>query len=68
VDHPYAAYDELVPKVVTFDGCDNWARVLVRVHETFESIRIVKEGLRTIPEGPIMAEIKDPIPADMMES
>jgi Ni,Fe-hydrogenase III large subunit/Ni,Fe-hydrogenase III component G len=62
VDHPYAGYDELKPEVVTFDGCDNWARVLVRIYETFESIRLVREGLQRLPEGPIMADIKEPIP------
>ena len=60
VDHPYSAYDEIVPQVVTFDGCDNWSRVLVRVHETLESVRVIREALRRLPPGPIMAEIKTP--------
>jgi Ni,Fe-hydrogenase III large subunit len=62
VDHPYAAYDELVPEVITFDGCDNWARTLVRIQETFESIRLIRKGLDQLADGPIMAEIKEPIP------
>ena len=61
VDHPYAAYDELVPKVITHSGCDNLARVLVRIGETFESIRLIREGLRAMPDGPIMAEFPDGI-------
>ena len=62
VDHPYAAYDELIPKVITFDGCDNWARVLVRIYETFESIRLIREGLKNLPEGPIMTQIDETPP------
>jgi Ni,Fe-hydrogenase III large subunit len=63
VDHPYAAYDELVPKVIAHDGCDNWARVLVRVEELFESIRLVREGLAQMPDGPIMVNFAEEIPA-----
>jgi Ni,Fe-hydrogenase III large subunit/Ni,Fe-hydrogenase III component G len=63
VDHPYAAYDELVPKVIVHAAGDNWARVLVRIEEVFESIRLVREGLKNMPDGPIMAEIKEEIPA-----
>lgn len=63
VDHPYAAYDELVPRIITFDGCDNWSRVLVRLYETFESIRLIREGLRKLPGGPIMADTPEELPA-----
>lgn len=62
-DHPYAAYDELEPKVITHDGCDNWARVLVRVEELFEAIRLVREGLKNMPDGPIMGDFAEEIPA-----
>jgi len=63
VDHPYAAYDELETRVITHDGCDNWARVLVRVEEIFEAIRLVREGLKQMPEGPIMVDFAEEIPA-----
>jgi len=63
VDHPYAAYDELVPKVITHSGCDNWSRVLVRLEELFESIRLIREGLKMMPDGPLMAESSSEIPA-----
>jgi Ni,Fe-hydrogenase III large subunit len=62
VDHPYAAYDELVPRVITFTGCDNWARVLVRIHETLESIRLIREGLKNLPDGPIMTQVDETPP------
>ena len=63
VDHPYAAYDELVPKVIVYDGCDNLARVLVRLDELFEAIRLVREGLKQMPDGPIMVDFAEEIPA-----
>lgn len=57
IDHPYAAYDELRPRLCTQTGGDVWARVLVRLDELDESIRLVGEALRTLPEGPILAEV-----------
>jgi len=63
VDHPYAAYDELPPKVAVHDSSDIFARLMVRVEETFDSIRLVREALQQMPEGPIMAEMKEAIPA-----
>ncbi len=31
IDHPYAAYDEIVPRICVETGGDTWSRVLVRV-------------------------------------
>jgi Ni,Fe-hydrogenase III large subunit len=62
-DHPYSAYAELPPKVITYPKGDNWARVLVRLDETMESIRLVRQGLAEMPDGPIMADIDPEIPA-----
>jgi Ni,Fe-hydrogenase III large subunit len=62
LDHPYAAYDEVPPQIATQEVGDTWARVLVRMNELLESIRLVRVALSTIPEGPICAEIKEEIP------
>ncbi len=62
IDHPYAAYDEVRPRIVTQEAGDTWARVVVRVGELVESIRLVREALSKIPEGPICAETKEEIP------
>ncbi len=64
LDHPYAAYDELPPQIATQTAGDTWARVVVRVTELLESIRLVREGISVIPDGPICAEVKDEIPPD----
>ena len=62
LDHPYAAYDEVPPQIATQEAGDTWARVLVRVTELLDSIRIVRQALTTIPEGPVCTEVKEAIP------
>lgn len=64
LDHPYAAYDELPPRMVTEEAGDTWARVVVRVGELVESIRLVREAMSALPEGPICAEISEELPPD----
>jgi len=62
IDHPYAAYDEIPPRIATQEPGDTWSRVVVRVTELLESIRLVRDAVWAIPEGPICAEIKKEIP------
>ena len=62
-DHPYAAYDEMKFDVPVYDSNDVWATVLVRIVETFEAISIIRQVLNKMPEGPIMAEFDEEIPA-----
>lgn len=61
VDHPYAAYKEVGCEVVVETGEDIWSRVVVRLKETVESIRQVRDALRMMPEGPIIAVVDKPI-------
>lgn len=61
-DFPYAAYDEIPVNVCLHSDGDIWARLLVRVAETFESIRLIRAALANMPAGPLMAEVQ-PIPA-----
>jgi Ni,Fe-hydrogenase III large subunit len=62
IDHPYAAYDQLDVKIQVQDGCDSWARTIVRVLELFESIRLVRKVLDDMPGGPVMAKIEEALP------
>ena len=62
VDHPYAAYDEIPPRIATEEAGDTLARVLVRIAELLDSIRLVRDALAAIPPGPICADIKEEIP------
>ena len=62
-DHPYAAYADMKFDVPVLDGCDVWSTVLVRILETFESIRIIRQALDKMPQGPFFQEMDAPIPA-----
>lgn len=64
IDHPYAAYDDIPPQIATHEAGDTWARVLVRITELLDSIRLVREAIATIPQGPICAKIMEGIPPD----
>ena len=61
-DDPYAAYGELDWKVITQTKGDVFAKAVVRLLETFESIKIVRQALKKLPKGPISVEVKQ-IPA-----
>lgn len=62
-DEPYAAYDQVDWDVIVQPECDVFAKAVVRLLETFESIKIIRQCLekmepgeidnepRTIPEG-----------------
>ncbi|MDK2372046.1 MAG: NADH-quinone oxidoreductase subunit D [Candidatus Korarchaeota archaeon] len=53
---PYAAYPELDFDVITEEDGDAFARVMVRVREIQESIKIIRQVLKKIPDGPILDE------------
>ena len=61
-DHPYAAYDRIEFQVITAEGGDVWARLLVRMREVFESIRIIRQCLATMKEGPLQLPLADELP------
>jgi len=65
-DHPYAAYDRVEFDVITEQGADVWSRVLVRAKEVFESIRIIRQCLEKMEDGPLQLEIKDELPVGRM--
>lgn len=64
VDHPYAAYDRLDVRKVVYDGGDNLARTLVRLDEVLVAIDIIRQALKDIPDGAIVADIDEDIVAD----
>jgi Ni,Fe-hydrogenase III large subunit/Ni,Fe-hydrogenase III component G len=65
-DHPYAAYDRVNFDVITEAGGDVWSRVLVRMREVFESIRIIRQCLDKMEEGPLQLEITSELPVGRM--
>jgi NADH-quinone oxidoreductase subunit D len=52
-EDPYAVYDEIDFEVGVADTCDVLGRVVVRVIETFESLKICDYILKNIPPGDI---------------
>jgi NADH-quinone oxidoreductase subunit D len=50
-DDPYEAYEEIDFNIVTEIDGDAYARTLVRMNEILESIRIIKQILKNMPEG-----------------
>ena len=65
-DHSYAAYDQVQFDVVTAEDGDVWSRVIVRVREVFESVRILRQCLDKIEDGPIQLKLSDELPAGRM--
>ncbi|MHC4346644.1 MAG: NADH-quinone oxidoreductase subunit D-related protein [Planctomycetota bacterium] len=68
-DDPYAAYGDLDWKVITQTEGDVFAKAVVRLAvvrllETFESINMVREGLRKLPKGPVTVEVKEIPPGE----
>jgi NADH-quinone oxidoreductase subunit C/D len=51
-DDPYGYYDELEWDVVTDDGCDNFARLLVRLREVEQSARIIEQCVDLLEDWP----------------
>ena len=51
---PYGVYDRFEWDVVTHPDCDLWARYMVRLGEARQSLRILKQAMKDIPEGEIL--------------
>ena len=52
-DAPYSAYGEFEFGVPVVESGDVFARVVVRALECYESIKILRQALENLPEGPI---------------
>ncbi|HJT20278.1 MAG TPA: NADH-quinone oxidoreductase subunit C [Nitrospira sp.] len=58
-DRPFAAYDELPPKVMLYRYGDVRARLRVRVDEIHESIRLIREIRHRMPPGDLLSAPTD---------
>ena len=56
-DEPYAAYDELEFNVPLGTRGDTYDRYLIRLEEFRQSIRLIRQALDGLPEGPIMGKV-----------
>jgi Ni,Fe-hydrogenase III large subunit/Ni,Fe-hydrogenase III component G len=56
-DEPYEAYGEIPFNIVTRDEGDSWARLMVRLDEVTESIKIINYALDHMPSGPFRVKV-----------
>jgi len=61
-DDPYASYAEIPFDVITTDTCDVLGRIVVRVLEVFESIKIIRYLMEHLPSGDIVMKVPRKIP------
>ncbi len=62
-DDPYGAYEWLDFKVCTATQADVYGRTVVRVLELMESYKMIRQILKDMPDGPIVAKVPRKIPA-----
>ncbi|MEL6687353.1 MAG: NADH-quinone oxidoreductase subunit D [Pseudomonadota bacterium] len=68
---PYEVYSELDFKIPLGKNGDCYDRYLCRVDEMYESVKIMKQALEMMPEGPVMVEDNKFVPprrAEMKQS
>jgi NADH-quinone oxidoreductase subunit D len=63
-DEPYAAYADLDWKVISQPEGDVFAKAVVRLLETLESVKIIRQALKKLPDGPIAVEVKEIPPGE----
>jgi len=61
-DQPYSVYDKFKFRVCTGKGWrgsvgDSYDRFVVRVEEMIESVKVLRQALGGVPEGPVMAKL-----------
>ncbi len=60
-DDPYAAYGELDFEVPILTGGDAHDRMMIRRMEVSESIKIIRQALDNLPDGPIREKVPNPM-------
>ena len=61
-DDPYAAYADIPFNVISYNECDTWARLMVRVDEVLESLDIIEYALGHLPGGRLRVRVQRKIP------
>ena len=55
---PYLVYPDLYFDIVKEQDNDVWSRAMVRVREVFESIRLLRQCLDKLPDGPLAVHME----------
>ncbi len=63
-DAPYGVYDRVEWKMIVTENGDVFDKVVLRILEVFESIKIMKQCLQDLPPGEIDLKIKDIPPGE----
>lgn len=63
-DDPYAVYADLDWNVITQPQGDVFAKAVVRLLETLESVKIIRQAVKKLPKGPIAIEVKEIPPGE----
>ncbi len=63
-DDPYGVYSELDWNVIVQPEGDVFAKVVVRLMEVVEAIKIVKQAIQKLPDGPVAVEVKEIPPGE----
>ena len=58
-DDPYAAYADLDWNVITKPEGDVFAKVVVRLLEVLEAIKIIRQAVKKLPDGPVAVEVRE---------
>jgi len=61
-DDPYASYADVSFDVITTDSCDVLGRIVVRVLEVFECIKIIRQLMEKLPAGDIVVKAPRKVP------
>ncbi len=63
-DEPYAAYDRVDWNVITQEDGDVFAMAVVRLLEILEAIKIIRQCIEKMPQGPILTEVAEIPPGE----
>jgi len=63
-DDPYAAYADLDWNIISQPEGDVFAKVVVRLLEVLESIKIVRQAVKKLPDGPVAVEVREIPPGE----
>jgi NADH-quinone oxidoreductase subunit D len=64
---PYSGYEQYDFETPVQNGCDTYARYLVRVAEMRQSLRIVEQALNKLPPGPVRSDNRKYVPPPRSE-